>query len=192
LVVMTGLSGTGKSTVAEALARSSDALLVSSEVVRKQLANITEPTSAAFAEGIYSPEWTRQTYEELLHIGAETLASGRPVILDASFLDPTWRVRATTLGQNLGVPVLVVETVADPEIAESRIRARAACGASASDASVEIYRRQRTMYWTDKPGDQAGAVWIRIETDRDSTDAAVSALAALAEMDAVTPRVPMA
>lgn len=192
LVVMTGLSGTGKSTVAEALSRSSDALLVSSDVVRKQLAEISGPASGAYGEGIYAPEWTRQTYEELLRIGGETVASGRPVILDASFLDHAWRVRATTLGQNLGVPVFVVETVADPEIAEWRILARAERGGSASDASVDIYRHQRTMYRADKPGNLAGARWIRVETDRDATDAVGSVLAALVESGAVRPRIAMA
>ena len=98
LVVMTGLSGTGKSTVARRLARALGARLFASDIVRKELAGIEGPAPAAWGEGIYRPEWTGATYDRLFALAEASLRAGTPVILDAAFLATEQRTGAAAVG----------------------------------------------------------------------------------------------
>ena len=189
---MSGLSGTGKSTVAASLAHATGARLIASDMVRKQLAGVTGPSPAAWGEGLYAEVWTERTYEALLDAADESLHARHPVILDASFLDDRWRERAVALGADAGAPVYFVETVADAEVTESRIRARSERGGSPSDATVEIYRHQRANVLASDSGAPTGATWIQVDTDRDLTDGTELVLIALAQANALTPRIPMA
>lgn len=143
VIVMTGLSGTGKSTVARAIARSLDLPVVVSDTVRKELAGQTGPAPADWGQGLYAASRTTQTYERLRARAHDTLAAGTGVILDATFLDEGERTRVASLADAAEVPFVLVETVCDPETALARIRERAARGGSSSDATEAIYRRQR-------------------------------------------------
>ena len=124
LVVMTGLSGTGKSTVAGAVAEMFAAVPVRSDVIRKMLTGLASSGSEPWQAGIYGPEWTERTYGVLFEEAEEMLASGKPVVLDASFLDQQWRDEVAALGRRLAVPVVLLETVSDPDIVEQRLQRR--------------------------------------------------------------------
>ena len=137
LIAMTGLSGTGKSTVAAALARALDATIFASDVVRKDLAGRSLPAPPAWGEGLYAPEQTEATYGRLWELGAETLSTGHTAILDATFLDERRRERLAAVARDAGVPLVLVETVCGEETAVGRILARAQHGDSRSDATVE-------------------------------------------------------
>ncbi len=143
LIAMTGLSGTGKSTVARAMARSLDIPIIASDMVRKELAGRTGPAPADWGQGLYAASWTTRTYARLRQRAHDTLAAGTGVILDATFLDEGERGRIGALAAAAGVPLMFVETVCEPETALGRIRERAARGGSSSDATEAIYRRQR-------------------------------------------------
>ncbi len=63
LIAMTGLSGTGKSTVAAALSRALDAPVFASDTVRKEMTQQhVGPAPAAWEQGLYTPEQTEATY----------------------------------------------------------------------------------------------------------------------------------
>ncbi len=87
LVVTSGVIGSGKSTVARAVAARLGAVLVRTDAVRKRLAGVplTERHAAAFGEGLYTAETSRRTYAELLRIAGGLLAAGWPVLLDGAF-----------------------------------------------------------------------------------------------------------
>jgi aminoglycoside phosphotransferase family enzyme/predicted kinase len=190
LIAMTGLSGTGKSTVAASLARATGAHLFASDVVRKQLAGVSGPSPAAWGEGLYADAWTERTYGALLRAAEESLQGGNPVILDASFLASAWRERAAAVAAHAGVPFLLVETVCDPAITQARIEARAARGRSASDATVDIYRHQQSGAAQSVPAVPGGAIPVRIDTGRIDEHGTDRVLAALREAAALTPRIP--
>jgi predicted kinase len=168
LVAMTGLSGTGKSSVAAALGRALDAPVHSSDAVRKELANLaaTAPAAAPWQQGIYAPERTRATYDRLLELAVADLAAGRRIVLDASFLSAAERQRLAAVAAETGVPLLLVETVAEETVAVRRIRDRAARGGSPSDATEEIYRRQRATLAVPQ-AIPAGAIHVQVDTSTD-------------------------
>ena len=68
LLMLAGLPGTGKSTLARGLAERAGFTVIRSDVVRKELAGRLGQASspAAFAEDIYTPEWDDRTYAEAL------------------------------------------------------------------------------------------------------------------------------
>jgi predicted kinase len=191
LIAMAGLSGTGKSTVAASIARATGAVVIASDAVRKALAEVHGPAPAAYGEGIYAGDWTERTYADLLRQGEAALRSGRPVILDASFLEPARRERAAALARRARVPFIVVETVADPEVVEARVVARAERHDSISDANLAIYREQRARYGEriDAP---VGATLLRVDTTRAGVHGAEVVVPALQAAGLIQPRIPAA
>jgi uncharacterized protein len=165
LIAMSGLSGTGKSTIAAALGRSLGAPIFASDVVRKELARRSGPAPAAWGQGLYDPERTKATYKRLWQLATQTLAAGRAVILDATFLDGRRRERLADVAREAGVPLVLVETVCGNETAVGRILARAGRGDSRSDATVEVYRRQRAAAEASPPAIPRGALRLVVDTD---------------------------
>lgn len=141
LLIVGGLPGTGKSTLAAGLGGALGAVVLRSDELRKQLAGMDTTTRAPapFGEGIYRRDATAATYREMLARARVALAHGESVVLDASWLDPSWRDAARRLALETVADLGELRCVAPPGVAEHRIRARAHAGASdASDASVSI------------------------------------------------------
>ena len=190
LIAMTGLSGTGKSTVAAALARVLDAVIFASDVVRKELSGQVGPAPAAWEQGLYAPERTEATYERLWELATQTLASGRTTILDATFLDERRRQRLAAVAQAAGVPLVLVETVCGQETAVGRILTRSRRGESRSDATVEVYRRQRAAVQASPPTVPRGAVHVVVDTDAGHAAFLDPVLAALYREGIIATQVP--
>jgi len=147
LIVMVGLVGSGKTTLADALAQRLGAVHISSDVTRKRLAGIpeTEHRYDEPASGIYSPEFNRRTYEAIFTQVAEVLKDGTPAILDAAFLRQRERERAVRMAGELGADYLVVECRLSPELTQKRLLQRLG-EVSASDGRWEIYQRQKNWF----------------------------------------------
>lgn len=137
LVLVGGLPGTGKSTLAGLVADHRGYVLLSSDRVRKELAGLDPeaPAPAAFGEGLYSPDTTAATYAELLRRAGLLLARGESVVLDASWTDARRREPARALALSSHATLVEVRCYAPARIAEERMRTRAQ-GASDADALV--------------------------------------------------------
>ena len=140
LVLVGGLPGTGKSTLARALADELGATCLRSDEVRKELAGVPtdRPAPAALGEGIYRPEATAQTYAALAGRARTALANGESVVLDASFTTAAARRQARAAAGATSSDVVELRCTAPPDEAAARIRARVARGGDASDATPEI------------------------------------------------------
>jgi aminoglycoside phosphotransferase family enzyme/predicted kinase len=144
LVLMHGLSGSGKSWLSGQLIEALPALRVRSDLERKRLAGIdaTHRTAAAHREGIYARDMTQRTYARLLECAEACLAARFTVIVDASFLDAAQRESFRALALRTNVPMLIVSCNADPETLRRRIRARATENSDPSDADVQVLEAQ--------------------------------------------------
>ncbi|HLH78312.1 MAG TPA: AAA family ATPase [Candidatus Binataceae bacterium] len=144
LIVVYGLSGSGKSTVAKLLANRLGCAHYNSDVFRKQLFAAPRATRAVgYREGIYTPQQTRKTYDALLSAARQELEAGRSAVLDASFLDEGARVRVVELARTARVPFVMAECTASESEIGRRLAIRAQQPDAISDATFETYLRQK-------------------------------------------------
>lgn len=148
LVIVGGLPGTGKSTVASALGADLNALVIRSDVVRKELAGLDPmaPAGAAFQTGIYTPERTEQVYRAMCDTAGAALATGTSVVLDASFADPDQRHRARLVGEEHRVAVHELRCTLDAATARARMQERLDRGGDPSDATAAVAGSMATTF----------------------------------------------
>ncbi|MEX5634233.1 AAA family ATPase [Parafrankia sp. FMc2] len=147
LVLVGGLPGTGKSTLASGLVAAQDEwALLRSDVVRKELAGLAPHVAVDVAPGtgIYNAESTERSYAELVTRARRALERGQSVVLDASWSSRRFRELAAEAAKETGADLTQVRCVAPTRIAVARIasrRAGQACGtgADASDATGAVY-----------------------------------------------------
>ncbi len=145
---MCGLSGTGKSTVARLLQHRNGFASINSDRVRKRLAAVSahEHVRTSFGKDIYSDRFTRLTYDAMLHEAESLLSDGRGAIFDATFKSAADRHRALDLAAKSNVPVLFVECVVSEDEALRRLKLRESKRREVSDATPEIYEKQRAEF----------------------------------------------
>lgn len=144
LVIMHGLSGSGKTWLAARLMTALPALRLRSDLERKRLFELPETADShsGIASGIYAGEAGDAVYTRLLHLARLALAAGFNVILDAAFLSRAHRGCAKALAGDCGADFAVVEAVAPLATLEQRLARRAAEGRDASEAGLDVLRHQ--------------------------------------------------
>lgn len=151
VVIMSGVSGSGKSTVAGRLAQSLGGIVVRSDAVRKHLAGIGRGrTSSAYGEGIYSQEMSDRTYSGMLERARVIIASGRWAILDATHPTRMRRDSAARFARELGIPFAILHCRAPREELEQRLQRRALTN-ELSDAGIEVLRQQLRAFEAPSP-----------------------------------------
>jgi aminoglycoside phosphotransferase family enzyme/predicted kinase len=149
LVVIAGLSGSGKSAVAAVLHARTGFVHINSDVVRKRLAGLPIAVPAkpsTYDAGIYTPEFSARTYRTMLQEAASALAGGRGAVLDATFQLRSGRNAARALAQRHGVPFLLVECRCEEAEVRRRLQRRVDQGGGASDADWNVYVEQRRRF----------------------------------------------
>ena len=162
LVLMHGLSGSGKSTVAARLSAATGALLFRSDVERKRLFGLwgTQPTHRLEGE-LYGPEASAYLYGTALpQLVEAALASGLPVIVDACFLRHWERQPMADLAVKLDVPIQIVACSAPEPVLRQRLLGRTATGTDPSDATVEVMEQQRTWIEPLSKDEEAISHWV--------------------------------
>lgn len=177
VIAMTGLSGTGKSTVARDVARALNAEVVASDAVRKELVEVVESAVDEYGKGIYTAEWTDATYRTLMERADELIGQDRIAVLDATFLDPVRQNQARTIAQQHHVPFIMIETVCDEDVVLERLRQRQATGTSPSDATEAIYRRQKAVRQAEPAAQRSDMISVDTTSDAPvSLDPVIEAL----------------
>ncbi|HET9659064.1 MAG TPA: ATP-binding protein, partial [Thermomicrobiales bacterium] len=169
LVLVSGLSGSGKSTVAAAIGRATGGTIFASDRVRKELAGLdpADSSAAEWHEGIYTSDWTARTYDRLLELANAEMAHGRAAIVDATFLDNDQLERFVAAARAHDMPAAIVWTELDDAVARRRIERRAQERHSPSDATVAIRERQQEQLRATPLLIPDGAIAVTIDTSRD-------------------------
>ena len=176
LVAMSGLSGSGKSIVAQSIAEHIGGIRVRSDVERKRLFGL--PPTAASGGSIYTAEATRRTYARLHAVARIAAAAGVPVVIDAASLRQAERDALRTLAAELGARFVLVVCEAPLDVLRARVGARAAAGADASEADLPVLERQ--IGWREPlaPGELAKSTVVDTAIDRGALEARCREIAA--------------
>jgi len=144
LILMHGVSGSGKSWLSGQLVPELRAIRIRSDVERKRLAGILPTQSAAerHGEGIYSPQFSHRTYARLADGAESCLRAGFNVIVDAAFLDATDRELCRALARRGGFRCLIISCQADRGVLAERLARRASGRDDPSDATLPVLDQQ--------------------------------------------------
>jgi uncharacterized protein len=158
LVAICGLSGTGKSSVAAAIAGElgigAGARVLRSDVLRKRLFG-KSPEERLPAEA-YSRAVNDKVYAALESRAAELLTAGHSVVIDAVAAKPGERAAMADLARRTGVGFAGIWLQASEATLLARLAER---GKDASDATASVLRRQLTY-------DLGTIDWTRVDVDR--------------------------
>jgi aminoglycoside phosphotransferase family enzyme/predicted kinase len=172
LIIMHGLSGSGKSHVAGQIVENSAAIRIRSDVERKRLFGLdeTERVEGAAAAELYSPAASERTYGRLAELARTIIESGFPAVVDAAFLARDEREQFRRLAGDLQVPFLIVACSAPESALLERVIAREQAGRDASDAGASVLRQQlqRDTQIGDEPPDEI----VRVDTATEASTAA--------------------
>lgn len=143
IILMSGLSGSGKSTVARHLSREQDAIQLRSDAVRKHLAGISIDESGQ--NNIYTPEMTQKTYGRLLELGIILAQAGYTIILDAKYDRIALRREIRSQAQIHQIPLQIIHCTAPRSVLCDRLNRRQG---DISDATADLIPSQQTN-WED-------------------------------------------
>jgi uncharacterized protein len=139
LTIVGGLPASGKTTIASALADSQRALLLRSDVIRKELTGRSGMSARSdFGLGIYDDQITEATYNEIFRRARIALGLGESVVVDASFNSQPWRTVAVNLAFDAHSAFREIRCVCPRSVRAQRLAARKTDGSEPSDATVEI------------------------------------------------------
>lgn len=145
LVVVSGLPGTGKSTIAAAVAEHLGAVHLRSDALRDE---VDVPPAG---DDRYAPAAVDRVYGEVLARAAGLLARGRSVVADATWRRPDHRLAVEGLARTSFADGVVLECRAPAAVAEARVERRQMQGADPSEATRAVARTHRAA-WTPWPG----------------------------------------
>lgn len=143
MVLMCGVSGSGKSTVAGYIAEHYQAVRLRSDVERKRLfALAPEQRSREYALDIYTAQASRQTFARLQQLAEAVLVGGFACVVDATLLREREREPFVRLAQRLGLPLYIVHCQAPLAVLSQRLEQRARQRDEVSEADEQVMRAQ--------------------------------------------------
>lgn len=151
VIAVGGLSGTGKSTLAGAIAEQLGAELLRTDVVRQEMFG-TSSQAAPVDGGMYSAPSRQRVYDELFRQATDWHRQEVSVVLDGTFSSVHDLRHAQEVVTHVCGRFLAVQCVCAPEMAERRIRERLAAGRDASESRPELVAIQRAR-WEAWPAD---------------------------------------
>jgi len=146
MLVVGGLAGTGKSTLAAALADACGAELLRTDVIRQEVFGLAR--SGGLDDEMYSSEARNRVYQELFRRAAALHADRVSIVLDGTFSTAALIAQSRSIAVHPRSIWLAIECVCPPEVARRRIAHRLAEGRDASEARPEIHDAQRQRWET--------------------------------------------
>ncbi len=147
IFIVSGLTGTGKSTLASKLSVDYHAVTLNTDIIRKKLAGIDkfERHHDEFDTGLYAPDRVAKTYDTMLQHAEDILKKGSNVVLDATFQQRSYRNKAQLIARNQNAIYLAIECVCPEPVAKRWLEERLK-KETVSDGRWEIYQQQKKSF----------------------------------------------
>jgi aminoglycoside phosphotransferase family enzyme/predicted kinase len=171
IIITHGVSGAGKSSLAQMLALELPALRIRSDVERKRLFELEAPAGdrSGLGQGLYSPEVTADTYRRLLKLADNISDACQAVVVDATFLERAQRRRFRDLARARGLPFLILSVEAPEELLRERVARRLAGGRDASEATLAVLEGQLVRREPLDPEEEALTLHVDSSQEWDET-----------------------
>jgi aminoglycoside phosphotransferase family enzyme/gluconate kinase len=143
LWLTSGLSGSGKSTVAREVSRQCGAIYLRSDAVRKHLAGMS--VTQRGNDDLYTPEMSQKTYERLTALGVSLAQQGYTIVLDAKFDRQATRQWAIAQAHAHQLPVTILHCDAPAGVLKQRVEQRQG---DIADATPTILAQQQMEPFT--------------------------------------------
>ena len=144
LLVVGGLIGTGKSTLARRLSHALGAEWLRTDEIRRRAFSRWRRPGQGFQQGLYAPRVSARVYRRLTQRAGVLLRRGLPVVCDGTFLRAQDRQRLHRLASRSGSVFHFFECVAPPRVARQRVSRRLRrAQADRSEARPDYYERLR-------------------------------------------------
>jgi hypothetical protein len=168
VIAIGGLSGTGKTTLASALAPfigpAPGAVHLRSDIERKRLFGAGE--TSRLGEEAYTPQVSARVYDRLNEYAAAALGAGRSVVLDATFRSQGERAAAAATAADHQAPFAGIWLEAPRNILLARVAGRRN---DASDATAPVVAGQLEQ-------DQGQISWAHLDASQSIDDLKVASL----------------
>jgi len=170
LFITHGLSGSGKTTVSQALLQAYPSIRIRSDIERKRLWGVQERQrkNIDVHKGIYSSDSSVQTYQILLDLSEQLLKAGFSVIVDATFLKQKQRNLFRKLAELENIEFTIMHCIASLSVMKNRVEQRSKEDRDASDADLAVLEHQ--IDHNDEFSEQEKIVVINIDTEIEITD----------------------
>ena len=147
IVLMCGLSGSGKSYVAERLVPELPAVRLRSDVLRKWRAGLgaDSRSGSELDSGLYQAQVSQLVYEELADAALAIAVGGDSVIVDATYLHRDQRQAVLERARSANVSCVVAYCDAPQDVLQARITQRLQDPRAVSEAGLEVLARQRQV-----------------------------------------------
>lgn len=162
LFITMGVSGSGKSWLAERLVRRCGLIRIRSDVERKRLFGLPPDASgeSKVGRGLYTREAGERTYDRLVELAGPVIEAGLPVLIDAACLKKARRDRFSELADSMAIPFGILQTIAKDELLQERIARRNEEGNDPSDAGLEVLAYQQKTCEPPEESEQARLLTI--------------------------------
>ncbi len=167
-VVLMGLSGSGKSSIAEGLLP--EAVVLRSDEVRKREAGIPARTHVYvdYGSGLYEPAASMRTYRAMTEEAVAAAARGERVVVDAAFLTSGLRQEFYESCVRAGLNPFFIRCSAGENILRERVRRRMAEGRDVSDAHLAVLEGQLLI--KEEPDDLPSFRVMKVDTGDDEPE----------------------
>lgn len=136
LIIICGLPGSGKSSLARKLKTRLPAAYLNSDIVRKQI----------FKKPMYTPEEKKRVYDEIVNQAEKMLLRGKNVIVDATFYTRRYRQLMAGTAKGAGSEYRMILCTLPEAMTKERLEKRERSSKSVSDANYGIYLKLKERF----------------------------------------------
>ncbi len=166
LIVFCGMTASGKSTLASHWAEKEKLPYFNTDAVRKELAGLRpqDKRPSDVGQGIYSQEFTAQTYAAMLRLAEQQFAAGQcRVLLDGSYSKRSDRDQVRALANRIGGQTLFLFCHCSEAEVQRRLALRAQDADAVSDGRWEIFLHQKKTF--EFPQETESSDWLELNTE---------------------------
>lgn len=177
MILMHGLPGSGKTTVAAQIAPALGAVCLHSDVERKRLAGIeaTQRSDSPLDGGIYTAAASEATYGRLRDLTRTLLRNGQSVIVDAAFADRNRRAEFVELARRCGAQAHILSMNIPADALYARVAQREQRAGEYSEAGLTVLERAIARQEPLDPGERALTVQVGLAYQLESVIASILA-----------------